>query len=106
VDPERDSPAVIRAYLEASYPRFTGLTGTEQQVDEAKQSFKIFTRRRDTAEGYDVQHTAITYLLDPAARPARYWPDTESSTSIAADLSRLLAGPAPREARLYTTPEQ
>jgi cytochrome oxidase Cu insertion factor (SCO1/SenC/PrrC family) len=48
-------------------------------------------------DGYDVQHTAITYLPSPAARPARYWPDTESATSIAADLSRLLAGPAPRE---------
>ena len=33
VDPERDTPEVMRAFLSASYPRFTGLTGTAEQVE-------------------------------------------------------------------------
>jgi protein SCO1/2 len=93
VDPERDSPAVMKAFLATSYPRFTGLTGTPEQIDDAKTAFKIFTRRRelaDGADGYDVQHTAITYLLDPDGRPARYWPDTHSAETISQDLERLL----------------
>lgn len=90
VDPDRDSPAVLKSFLETSYPRFSGLTGTAQQIDDAKNAFKIFTRRRDLADGYDVQHTAITYVLDPDGRPAHYWPDTHSAETITQDLARLL----------------
>lgn len=93
VDPDRDSPAVMRSFLEASYPRFTGLTGTAGQIDDAKDAFKIFTRRRDSPDGYDVQHTAITYLLDPDGRPARYWPDTVTAETITEGLALLLEPP-------------
>ena len=91
VDPDRDSPAVMKAFLEASYPRFTGLTGTPDQINDAKEAFKIFTRRRDSPDGYDVQHTAITYLLDPEGRPALHWPDVTGAETITQDLVRLLA---------------
>ena len=90
VDPDRDSSAVLKAFLGASSPRFTGLTGTSQQIDDAKQAFKVFTRRRDLADGYDVQHTAITYLLDPDGRPAHHWPDSLGAERIADDLVRLV----------------
>lgn len=92
VDPDRDSPAVLKAFLEASYPRFTGLTGTAQQVDEAKAAFRVFTRRRAAAaaDGYDVQHTAITYLIDPDGHPAHHWPDIQPADRIADDLGTLL----------------
>lgn len=91
VDPERDTPAVMKSFLAASYPPFTGLTGTVEQVDAAKEAFRVFTRRRETPGGYDVQHTAVTYLLDPGGRPAQHWPDTRSAGSIAHDLRNLLA---------------
>lgn len=89
VDPERDSPVVMKSFLGA-YPRFTGLTGTPEQVEDAKQAFRIFTRRRDAPDGYDVQHTAISYLLDPEGRPTHHWPDTHDAQRITEDLLRLL----------------
>lgn len=92
VDPERDTPAVLAAFLGASHPRFTGLTGTPEQVDGATRSFRVFARRRDTPDGYEVPHTAITYLLDAAGRPALHWPDHAVAETIADDLRRLLAG--------------
>lgn len=88
VDPDHDSPAVMKAFLESAYPRFTGLTGSSRQIDDARRAFKIFTRRRDGDDA--IQHTAITYLLDPEGRPARYWPDTRSFHRIAEDLVSLL----------------
>jgi cytochrome oxidase Cu insertion factor (SCO1/SenC/PrrC family) len=90
IDPERDTPAVMKAFLESTYPRFIGLTGTAAQVEEATESFKVFTRRRDDAAGYVVQHTAITYLLDPEGRPAHHWPDTREAELIAQDLVRAI----------------
>lgn len=94
VDPERDTPEVLRAFLSASYPRFTGLTGTAEQVERAKRAFRVFARRRadpEDPDGYAVPHTAITYLVDPAGRLARHWPDTADASTIAADLARALS---------------
>lgn len=71
VDPERDTPEVMRTFLAATAPRFTGLTGSVEQVERAKRSFGVFTRRApdpQDPEGYAVPHTAITYVLDPAGR--------------------------------------
>jgi protein SCO1/2 len=93
VDPDRDTPEHMKAHLGATHPRFTGLTGTAQQTGDAAASFRVFTRRRDTPDGYDVQHTAMTYLLDPDAVPARYWPDTRPAEAVAADLAALLTAP-------------
>ena len=90
VDPDRDHPAVMKAFLEASYPRFTGLTGTVRQTEDAKEAFKVFTRRRKTPDGYDVAHTAMTYLLDPGGRPAHYWSDQQSADTITRHLAQWL----------------
>lgn len=92
VDPGRDTPAVLAAFLAASHPRFTGLTGTAEQVVDAQRAFRVFARRRDTPDGYEVPHTAITYLLDDAGRPAHHWPDHATAETITDDLRRLLAG--------------
>ena len=85
VDPERDTPAAMRAFFAASYPRFTGLTGSAAQVEDATAAFRVFTRRRTGSD--ELRHTAITYLLDPEARPAHHWPDTVDAPTIAGDLT-------------------
>ena len=67
-DPDRDTPAVMRSYLAAGHPRFTGLTGTAQQVESAKAAFRVFAERRDDPldpDGYSVPHTGIAYLMAP-----------------------------------------
>lgn len=95
VDPERDSPEVMRAFLTASYPRFTGLTGSSEQVEAAKDTFRVFARRRPDPEdpdGYAVPHTAITYLVDPDGRLTRHWADTVEASTITADLASALRG--------------
>ncbi|MHC1558974.1 SCO family protein [Actinomycetospora sp. C-140] len=97
VDPERDTPAVMRAFLAASSPRFTGLTGTPEQVEAAKRAFRVFARRRPDPEdpdGYAVPHTAVTYLVGPDGRFVRHWPDTADAATIAADLTAELTVPA------------
>jgi protein SCO1/2 len=90
VDPDRDTPAVMRAFLAASYPRFTGLTGTPEQVEAAKQAFRVFARRRPDPEdpdGYAVPHTAITYLVGPDGALAHHWPDTADAARVTAELA-------------------
>ncbi len=77
VDPERDSPQVMRAFLEA-YPRILGLTGSRDQIDAAKRNFRVFSRRSTPPAddgGYDVPHTAMTYLLDPEGHYVAHFND-------------------------------
>ncbi|MDB6001895.1 MAG: hypothetical protein JWP52_3594 [Rhizobacter sp.] len=93
VDPERDTPDVMRAFL-AAYPRFTGLTGTRVQIDDAKAAFKVFAQRATDpldAAGYAVPHTAISYLIDPAGDCTAHFPDVLSAQEILAKLKPHLA---------------
>jgi protein SCO1/2 len=97
VDPKRDTPEVMRDYLVARYPRIKGLTGSEVQIVEAKEAFKVFSRPKpdpSNPDAYDVPHTAITYLIDPAGNYATHWADTRSAEEIVSDLQLRVKTPS------------
>ena len=85
----------MRAFLESSYPFFTGLAGTPEQIDAARRAFRVFARRPadpEDPDGYAMPHTAITYLVDPDGSYSAHWPDTASAETVTADLrDRLVA---------------
>ena len=69
VDPKRDTPEVLGAYVQSFDPRIVGLTGTTAQVAVAAKSFNVFYERRDTDDGgYVYDHTTLIYLVDPEGR--------------------------------------
>lgn len=95
VDPERDTPDVMRAFLEQNYPRFTGLTGSVDQIEAAKKNFRVFARRApdpNNPDDYVVPHTAITYVLDSDGHYAMHFTDAVDEAEIAARLRLLVAG--------------
>lgn len=97
VDPKRDTSEVMRDYLATRYPQIKGLTGSEAQIVEAKKAFKVFSRPKadpSNPAGYDVPHTAITYLIDPAGNYATHWADTRSAEEIVSDLQPRLKSPS------------
>ena len=88
VDPDRDTPEVMREFLRA-YPRFTGLTGSTEAIEEAKKTFRVFARRKedpDDPDGYAMPHTAITYLIAPDGRYEAHFPDTMSQEELTTQL--------------------
>lgn len=96
VDPERDTPERMKSYLENSYPQFLGLTGSADQVDAAKKAFRVFAQKKadpDDPEGYDVPHSAITYLVDPSGDYTSHWADVKTASEIVQDLGIYLADP-------------
>ncbi|HSC80115.1 MAG TPA: SCO family protein [Chitinolyticbacter sp.] len=68
VDPARDTPALLAQYVPAFDQRFVGLTGSETQVSAVAKQYKVVYQRQDQADGYSVDHTAGTYLLDRKGR--------------------------------------
>lgn len=69
VDPKRDTPELIKSYLEDFHPKFIGLTGTKEQVKRATKAYRVyFSEGPDQAEGaneYIVDHSIVTFLVDP-----------------------------------------
>lgn len=93
VDPQRDTPDVMRTYLEANYPRFMGLTGTQQQVEAVKQSFRVFASRKTDSnepDGYTMPHTAIAYLIGPNGEYRTHFADNLDVEVIVARLKVIL----------------
>ena len=93
VDPERDTPAVMKTFLE-KYPRFTGLTGAREEVDATKKAFRVFAQRRaDETEpdGYVVPHTALTYVLGPEGAFVTHFADTVDENEMAQRLRELVS---------------
>jgi protein SCO1/2 len=65
VDPQRDTPAVLKEYLTAFDPRIRGLTGSPEQVAAALKSFRVYAARRDLEGGdYTMDHSTFIYLMD------------------------------------------
>jgi protein SCO1/2 len=93
VDPDRDSPEVMKAFLQSRAPAFTGLTGTQEKVEDAKRAFRVFAQRRatpDAPDGYTVPHTAITYLLSPDGRFLTHFGDAVPAPTVVARLRSIL----------------
>ncbi|EME70913.1 hypothetical protein H261_05874 [Paramagnetospirillum caucaseum] len=67
VDPERDTPAHLKEYLNA-FPDITGLSGTPEQVAAAARNFKVRYERQkpegDDSRAYAVDHSASIYIMD------------------------------------------
>lgn len=83
----------MRAFLEASYPRFIGLTGSHDKIDEAKRTFLVFARRAedpDDLDGYAVPHTAITYVLDPSGQYTTDFADSVNELEMTERLRAVL----------------
>lgn len=93
VDPERDTPQVMKDFLSSDYPRFTGLTGTPDQIDRAKKSFRVFaTTVRDPGDpdSYQMPHSAFTYVLGPDGSYLTHFTDAVEEDDLVARLSAIL----------------
>lgn len=70
VDPERDTPAVLQAYVRSDgFPAgLAGLTGSAAQVEAAKSAFRVYSARAQVqgaaADVYNVDHLSLLYIMD------------------------------------------
>jgi protein SCO1/2 len=69
VDPERDTPAVIKDYLSSFDPHVRGATGNEEQLAQVTKGFRAYFKKVPTGSGdYSMDHSAIVYLMDKEGR--------------------------------------
>lgn len=84
VDPERDTPEVLKKFLASFHPSFIGLTGDEEQIERVKKAYKIYAKKAgEAAENYDVDHSALIYLMDENGEYLSHFNDSNSAEEIA-----------------------
>ncbi|WP_140633221.1 SCO family protein [Methylibium rhizosphaerae] len=94
VDPERDTPEVLKGYVQNFDPSFVALRGTPEQTLAAAKAFKIFYEKvpGKTPGSYTVNHTAASYVFDPQGRVRLYVRYGSGPDALAADFRQLLQG--------------
>jgi len=64
VDPERDTPEVLKEYVASFDPRITGITGTPDRIAKVLADYRVYAKRVDLEGGdYTMDHTATVYLM-------------------------------------------
>jgi protein SCO1/2 len=92
VDPERDTPALLREFVPAFDPRFLGAYTDAESLARLAREFKVVYQKTSVkAEGdYLIDHSAGTYVYDPQGRLRLLMPYGSSPDAIAHDLRMLL----------------
>ncbi|MGF7056006.1 protein SCO1/2 [Bosea sp. OAE752] len=64
VDPERDTPEVMKSYLSSFDPRIIGLTGDRAAIDATIKAYRAYAKKTPLKDGdYTMDHTALVYLM-------------------------------------------
>jgi protein SCO1/2 len=95
VDPERDTPERLRAYVGAFHRSFVGLTGDPAALASVRRAYGVVAEKRTVAgthAAYLVDHSAFVYVLDPEGRLRLMFPFGTSTDDMAHDLRLLLGG--------------
>lgn len=90
VDPERDTPALLREYTSAFHPDFLGLWGDEQETAAAAAEFKVIYMKVPTNRSYTIDHTALSYVFDRAGRLRLAVRHGSPASELAEDVKQLL----------------
>jgi protein SCO1/2 len=94
VDPERDTPEALRAYLSHFDPSFIGVTGKHEQLLPLTKQVGIAYRIEEHESGvtqYSVDHSTGILLTNPAGRLHGVFPAPHGADDISADLLATLA---------------
>jgi protein SCO1/2 len=93
VDPARDTPAQLKAYLSSPvFPKgVLGLTGAPAQVDQAAKGYKVFYQKEGTGDSYVMDHTSAIYLMDPAGKFNRVLAENLKPDEITHQISEAMA---------------
>lgn len=119
-DPERDSPAVLRRWLDRFSEDYVGLVGTQAEIDAAQQAVGVQPAKKggavptlpgrpnehehkpgtaphshDGPLGYGVGHANVIFAFDTRDRLPVLYPGGVRPSDIAADLPLLAQGDAP-----------
>ena len=93
IDPERDTPAQLAAYVQSFHPRLIGLTGTPAEIAAVTKAYRVYVQKvpdpKSTA-GYTIDHSSIIYVMGPDGAYRTHFTHATSADVMAERLAKIL----------------
>ena len=92
VDPERDTPEVLKSYVTAFNAPILALSGTPEEIAQAAKGYRVYYAKHPEAGGdYSMDHSSVIYVMDPEGRFTASFTQENSPEEIAERLKKLLS---------------
>ena len=92
VDPERDTPDVLKSYVTAFDAPILALSGTPEEIAQAAKDYRVYYAKHPEAGGdYSMDHSSVIYVMDPQGRLTASFTQENSPEEIAERLKKLLS---------------
>jgi protein SCO1 len=92
VDPERDTPEVLKSYVAAFDAPILALTGTPDEIAQAAKGYRVYYKKHPEAGGgYSMDHSSVIYVMDPEGRFTASFTHENAPEQIAERLKKLLS---------------
>jgi protein SCO1/2 len=93
VDPERDTPQSLAAYMKSFHPRIQGLTGTSDEVNAAIKAYRVYAVKvpdeKDPTR-YNIDHSSFFYLMNSSGDYVKHFPHSTDANVLADALAAVL----------------
>ena len=90
LDPERDTPQVLRAYTQAFDPSFIGLHASPERIAETARAFRVIYAKVPTGSTYTIDHSALSYVYDAGGTLRLALRHEQSAPDCVHDLEQIL----------------
>jgi protein SCO1/2 len=93
LDPERDTPEAVTAYVENFGPNFVGLTGSPEAIAKAAKAYRVAYQKfqdEKTGDNYSIDHSALVYLMGPDGEYITHIPYGTPASKMTETLRRYL----------------
>lgn len=92
VDPDRDTPKVMKEYVSLFKPSPVGLTGSKEDLKKVQDGYKVYAAKVEDKKGgdYTLNHSAYIYLMGPDNRFIDIFTPEDKATDIAAKLKKII----------------
>lgn len=82
VDPERDTPKVLKNYVSLFDPTMIGLTGTLEQIEQIKSEYKVYAAKVPEGDSYMMDHSSFIYFMTPDDKLITLFKSTQTAEEM------------------------
>lgn len=89
IDPERDTPVILKNYVELFMPQLVGLTGSVEQIEAVKKAYKVYGAKVPEGDGYTMDHSSFIYFMGLGGKPLAMFKTADTADTIAKTIPTL-----------------
>ncbi len=93
IDPERDTPEVMKQYVENFHPRLIGLTGSPDEIAGIARAYRVYYKKVEGGSDadYEMDHSTTIYLMDTKGRFRKHFNYTTDAKGLAQALREAIS---------------